>query len=241
MIQLDFVGEISDNIVNMGANGAETPPPPNHEGEVTSIMTSTNYSTTTTLHQSRKTYPQDWTAYNAAQTSEKTPLWCFWRTCASTSHNPNTPLGRPRFPLADMVHTGATKVYSGFSARRFDCDVRQAFRQGLISAAPTFSTVNRYIANQDLTPVITDLIERSAEPLSVVESDFSGDSNGFSTCRFDRWFDHKWGKEKAQRQWQKAHIVTGAKTNIVTSVQWPARPSGVRASEPGRTNELPHD
>jgi hypothetical protein len=40
--------------------------------------------------------------------------------------------------------------------------VRQAFRQGFISAAPTFSTVNRYIANQDLTPVITDLIERSA-------------------------------------------------------------------------------
>ena len=49
---------------------------------------------------------------------------------------PEYTVGRPRFPLADMVHTGATKVYSGFSARRFDCDVRQAFRQGLISAAP---------------------------------------------------------------------------------------------------------
>ena len=52
-----------------------------------------------------------------------------------------------------------------------------------------------------------------------MESDFSGDSTGFSTCRFDRWFEHKWGREKVQRQWLKAHIVTGAKTNIVTSVQ----------------------
>ena len=39
-----------------------------------------------------------------------------------------------------------------------DCDVRQASRQGLISAPPTFTTVNKYISNPDLTPLITDLI-----------------------------------------------------------------------------------
>ena len=70
-----------------------------------------------------------------------------------------------------------------------------------------------------MTPIITTLIERSAEPLSIVESAFAVDSSGFSTCRFDRWYDTKWGKEKSQRQWLKAHIVTGTKTNIVTSVE----------------------
>ena len=182
-------------------------------------MTSTNYSATTALPQPRKTYPQDWPAYDAAQTSEKDAFMVLLADLCANIPQPEYTFGRPRFPLADMVYTGATKVYSGFSARRFDCDVRQAFQQGFISAAPAFSTVNRYIANQDLTPVIIGLIERSAEPLSVVELDFSGDSTGFSTCRFDRWFDHKWGRKKVQRQWLKAHIVTGARTNIVTSVQ----------------------
>ena len=70
-IQLDLFAEISDNMVKTGANGAETPSPPNHDREVASVMTPTNYSTTTALPQPRKTYPQDWPAYNAAQTSEK--------------------------------------------------------------------------------------------------------------------------------------------------------------------------
>ena len=127
--------------------------------------------------------------------------------------------GRPRLPLADMVYTGTMKVYEGFSARRFDCDVRDAHSQGFIGAAPSFNSVNRYIADPDLTTIITDLIEQSAASLSAVESQFAADSSGFSTCRFDRWFDHKWGKEKSQRHWLKAHIVIGTKTNIVTAVQ----------------------
>ena len=107
----------------------------------------------------------------------------------------------------------------GFSARRFDSDVRDAQRKGYISAAPSFNSVNRYIADPGLTPIITDLIEQSAVPLSAVESHFAADSSGFSTCRFDRWFDHKWGKEKSQRRWVKAHIVVGVKTNTITAVE----------------------
>ena len=68
-------------------------------------------------------------------------------------------------------------------------------------------------------PIIRDLIERSAASLSAVESQFAADSSGFSTCRFDRWYDAKWGKEKSQRHWLKAHIVIGTKTNIITAVQ----------------------
>ena len=127
--------------------------------------------------------------------------------------------GRPRLPMADMVYTGALKVYSGFSARRFDSDVREAHRKGYIDIAPSFSSVNRYIADPALAPIITELIEESAAPLAAVESHIAVDSSGFSTCRFDRWFDHKWGKEKSKRQWLKAHIAVGVHTNIVTAVE----------------------
>ena len=92
--------------------------------------------------------------------------------CAGTSQ-PEYSFGRPRLPLADMVYTGATKVYSGFSARRFDCDVRDAQRKGFIDAAPSFNSVNRYIANPNLASIIKSLIEVSATPLSSVESQFA--------------------------------------------------------------------
>ena len=168
--------------------------------------------------QPRKTYPQDWPNYNAAQTSEKDTFQVLLSDLCANISQPEYSFGRPRLPLADMVYTGATKVYSEFSARRFDSDVRDAHRKGFINVSPSFNSVNRYIANPDLTPIITDLIERSAEPLSIVEADFAVDSSGFSTCRFDRWYDAKWGREKSQRHWLKAHIVTGTKTNTVASV-----------------------
>ena len=160
----------------------------------------------------RKTYPQQWFAYNAAQTSEKDTFHRLLTDLCANVQQPTYIVGRPRFPFADMVYVGAIKVYSGFSARRFNCDVQDAHSKGIIDAAPSFNTVNRYIANPDL-------IQRSAAPLALVESSFAADSSGFSTCRFERWFDAKWGKEKSQRQWLKAHIVCGTKTNIVTAVK----------------------
>ncbi len=182
-------------------------------------MIVSDYSTATAPSQSRKTYPQDWPAYNAAQTSEKDTFMVLLTDLCAGIVQPEYDFGRPRLPMADMVYTGATKVYSGFSARRFDCDVRDAYSQGLITATPSFNSVNRYIADPTLTPIITDLIERSAAPFSVVESQFAADSSGFSTCRFDRWYDAKWGKEKSKRHWLKVHIVVGTQTNIITAVK----------------------
>ena len=218
-IQLDFLAEIGDNCIQMRANGAVTPPPPNQDGGFSSTMITSNYSTVPSPSQPRRTYPQDWPAYNAAQTSEKDTFMALLADLCAGIPQPEYDFGRPRLPLADMVYTGATKVYSGFAARRFDCDVRDAYSQGLITATPSFNSVNRYIADPRLTPIITDLIERSAAPLSVVESQFAADSSGLSTCRFDRWYDAKWGKEKSQRHWLKAHIVVGTQTNIITAVE----------------------
>ena len=177
----------------------------------------------------RKTYPQDWPAYNAAQTSEKNHFHQLLADLCANIDQPEYIGGRPRLPLADMVFVGAIKVYSGFSARRFNCDVQEAHEQGYIDAAPSFNSVNRYISNPDLTPILLDLIQRSAAPLATVESSFAIDSSGFSTCRFERWFDAKWGKEKSQRRWLKAHIICGVKTNVVTSIK----------VTPGNVNDSP--
>ena len=182
-------------------------------------MTTDNFNTANSRSQHRKTYPQDWPAYNAAQTSEKDTFQLLLADLCAGVTQPAYSRGRPRMPLADMVYVGAMKIYSRFSARRFSSEVRQAQRQGFIDAAPSFTIVNRYIANPDLRQIITNLIERSAEPLSILETNFAADASGFSTCRFDKWFDAKWGKEKSQRQWLKAHIMCGTQTNIVTAIE----------------------
>ncbi|MEO2088501.1 MAG: transposase [Gemmataceae bacterium] len=71
--------------------------------------------------------------------------------------------------------------------------------------------------NPALTPVLYQLIERSAWPLRAVEHTFAPDSSGFSTSRFVRWFDEKYGQERSGREWVKAHVMTGTKTNVITA------------------------
>lgn len=52
-----------------------------------------------------------------------------------------------------------------------------------------------------------------------VETDFAVDSSGFATTTYNRWFDHKWGKERSEAKWVKAHLMCGVKTHVVTSVE----------------------
>ena len=179
----------------------------------------TDNDTTISASAPRKTYPQDWPAYNAAQTNEKDTLMTLLHDLCQGVEQPEYQFGRPGLPLSDMVFVSALKVYSLFSARRFDSDVRAACRQGFTSISPSFTSVNRYIAKPLLTPILKDLIHLSSEPLKIVDIDFAADSSGFSTSRFERWFDAKWGKEKSQRQWIKAHIMTGVRSNTVTDIE----------------------
>ncbi len=44
------------------------------------------------------------------------------------------------------------------------------------------------------------------------------DSSGFSTSTYARWFDRKYGVEKERREYFKAHLIVGVKTNVVTAV-----------------------
>jgi hypothetical protein len=73
--------------------------------------------------------------------------------------------------------------------------------------------------NPELTLILKSLIEQSATPLKVIETDFAVDSSGFATTTYDRWFDHKWGKVRSEAKWVKAHLICGVKTHVVTSVE----------------------
>ena len=69
-----------------------------------------------------------------------------------------------------------------------------------------------------LTPVLENLITRSALPLRGLESHFAIDSTAFSTSVYARWFDQKYARVKKAEKWVKAHAMAGANTHIVTAV-----------------------
>jgi transposase len=167
----------------------------------------------------RTTYPQNWSAYNEAQTHEQDKFQVLLADLCSGLVTSQPKTGRPRLPLSDAVFNIVFKVYSTVSQRRFMSDLRQAHGRGFISKVPHFNSISNYLENSDLTPVLRTLITQSSLPLKSVETDFAADSSGFTTCRFTRWFDHKYGSVKQEHEWVKCHLMCGVKTNIVTAVE----------------------
>lgn len=167
----------------------------------------------------RKTYAQDWTAYNAAQSEEKTRFGVLLANlCKGIPQPAHEGPGRPPLLLADMVFASAYKVYTGFSSRRFTSDLREAKADGLVASAPHFNSVSNYMDNPALTPILKQLIMVSSFPLKAVETRFATDSSGFTTSRFVRWFNKKYGREIDNREWVKVHLTCGVATHIVTAV-----------------------
>jgi hypothetical protein len=146
----------------------------------------------------RPTYKQNWTAYNAAQTTEKHRFQVLLADLCRGVQEPDKPHGgvkggRPPVPMADRMFATTLKVYSTVSGRRSTCDMKDAEAKGYISQAPHFNSISRFLESSELTPILGDLIRQSALPLKAIETDFAVDSSGFSTSRFVRWFDHKYG------------------------------------------------
>src|SRR5258708_23642007 len=74
----------------------------------------------------RKTYPQNWKAYNAAQTNEQDKFQALLHDlCSGIPNLPAKKNGRPPLPLADAIFSAAYKVYSTISQRRFMSDLRE--------------------------------------------------------------------------------------------------------------------
>lgn len=167
------------------------------------------------------TYPQAWSAYNAAQTCEQDKFQSLLHDlCSGLVETPVlTKRGRPRLPLSDVIFNVTFKVYSTVSQRRFMSDLREAHRRGYISKVPHFNCVSNYLEKPEITSILQDFIIQTSLPLKAVETTFAADSSGFTTSRFTRWFDHKYGVTRQQHDWVKCHLMVGTKTNVVTAVE----------------------
>jgi transposase len=178
----------------------------------------------------RKTYRQEWRSYTQAQVNEKAKFLELLYALCETIDEPPQHMGRPRVPLADRIFACMFKVYSTLSGRRFMSDLREVKQRGLITTAPNFCSISRFLESEDLTPVLKRLITESSLPLKSVESEFAVDASGFSIGTYQRWANAKWGdavtvdgekqpNKVSKKEWIKAHVMCGVKTNVVTSVE----------------------
>ena len=193
----------------------------NADGSTTVTETVTVTEATVTQTVRRKTYKQDWPAYNAAQTTEKswflTLLADLCRAIPQPERKPTR--GQQPVRLSDAVFAACFKVYSGYSARRFTCDLEAAVAAGHAGRAIHFNSVLNVFDSEGTAAILTDLVARTAAPLREVETEFAVDSSGFSGCKFVRWYDEKYGTPRAEIAWVKAHVCCGTRTNVIAAAE----------------------
>ena len=177
--------------------------------------------TKTVTFTEKKTYKQDWRAYNLAQSTEKHRfqklLFDLTRGVAELPHHRNS--GQQPHTTKDSLFAMTFKVFSTVSSRRFSCDLKDAHERGHTAKCIPGMKVPQFMENPALTPILKGLIAQSARPLRTVETKFAIDSSGFASSKFFRWFDEKYGVTRQKCEWVKTHICSGVKTNIVSAVR----------------------
>ncbi len=167
----------------------------------------------------RRTYRQEWHAYNAAQVNEKATVAELLHALCAKVPTPPQATGRPRLPLSDLIFAAGMKVYLGSSGRRASTDLRDLTAKGFMRKTPHYNSIFGYLEDVRLAPILKGLIEESAAPLRAVERDFAVDASGFSTSIKDNYFEAKHEGAKQRRKFVKCHLMVGVKTHVVTSVE----------------------
>jgi len=92
---------------------------------------------TESIKVTRKTYPQNWPSYNAAQCEEKATVQSLLRgLCDGIVTPPQHGRGQRAIPLSDAVFGMTMKVYTTVSGRRATTDIKACAAAGHMVKAP---------------------------------------------------------------------------------------------------------
>lgn len=168
----------------------------------------------------RQTYAQKWSEYNQAKTSEKIiALKLLNELIENFELEKSKKNGRPLVPLNEQMVCMFLYCYSRFSSRRVISDLELARQNGLLNKTPHFNTVCNFFKKNEMTKILSQLIEITALPLRLVEENIVIDSSGFSTSLYERWFNIRAQAVSRKRTWKKVHLSCGAKTHCIISVK----------------------
>ena len=167
----------------------------------------------------RPSYRQDWTAYNQAQRAELSLFDEVLQTLLVEVEDPcpSKPTGRPRLPFSDVLFSTVEKVYHGLPLRVSRGLSDRAVKESRISSLPSQNMPSVLLRRPEITPLLEDLIAKSALPLAALETTFAVDSSGFRTTSYGDYCREKYGAA-AHNVWKKASIIAGTRTHIIPKV-----------------------
>lgn len=162
-------------------------------------------------------YPQAWAAYDRAQMEEVRLFDVLLRDLVAGVPEPERDprrAGRHPIPLADQLFCAVQKVYSQLSCRRAHSLFGFAVERGQLPKVPHYTLSSEALNRPELTPVLEELVTRSAFPLAALEGGFAPDSTGIRTTSFGAWMEDKHGDAR-EHIWLKAHALAGVKTHVI--------------------------
>ena len=175
----------------------------------------------------RKSYPQKWPKYDEAERMIAPYFPLLLSQLAGIAVQPEQGMGRRQLSVADKTFGCVYKVYFGKGVREFMGYMDTAQALGHVYHVPHYNTFTNFLKTPETTKLLLELLSFSALPFVPVETKFAIDSSGFSTSRFVRWFNRKHGRVTNNREWVKAHIISGVKTHVIVA----ADVSGWRAND----------
>lgn len=154
--------------------------------------------------------------------------------------------GRPELPIHDKLFCNIDRINSGIASRLYpeSDNVRVALADGYITQCASYNSLTNFLANPKTTPILRSLLQISASPMAIYETQAAVDSSGFRTLTYGEWYTLKYDRElhktlnvlkkkelieevkqeiklmkRAKMQiWKKAHIIVGAKTGVIISM-----------------------
>ena len=104
----------------------------------------------------KKTYSQNWPMYEKAMSQEKLMVFRILKD-AIDQFELDTPYkgnGRPSVLEDDIIKALCIKAYSNYSSWRSESELMIAKSMGIIQDVPKRSTLNKYMKNPRLTPIM---------------------------------------------------------------------------------------
>lgn len=128
-------------------------------------------------------------------------------------------IGRPPLNLQDILICLSIQQYFGKSLRRSMGIIRFVTKAANISIRiPCFKTLDNYLNNPSIKPYLNGLFEMTSKPLNHLEKFFATDATGETTSTSSTWYNIRSGKITEKKDHITAHITSGTKLNIVTTI-----------------------
>lgn len=116
-----------------------------------------------------------------------------------------------------MIKSLMVQKYEERSSRRANGYLRELEMRGYVSRKPHFNTALNYLRSEKVTPILQEMLSRTAVFFYGTEETVAIDSTGFSTTRFNGWLEKR-HEVKQKRRYVKFHAIIGTNTGIIAGL-----------------------